>query len=61
MPCRKDIITTKANKNKHEETFKIEGKSARSQRWFDIDFDWIEVKFSMCEPEFYKKIFQRNE
>ena len=29
------------NKNKNEAKFKFQGQSARSQRWFDLDFDFI--------------------
>ena len=43
-----------ANKNKIEAKFKFQGQSERSQCWFDIDFDWIEVNFSTREPYFYK-------
>ena len=42
MLRRKDLKTTEANKNKNEAKFKFQGQSARSQRWFDLDFDWIE-------------------
>ena len=38
------------NKNKNEAKFKFQGQSARSQRWFDLEFDWIEVSYSTCEP-----------
>ena len=34
---------------------------ARSQRWFDLDLDWIEVNFSTREPDFYKKLFQSHD
>ena len=47
-----------ANKNKNEAKFKFQGLSARSQIWFDLDFDWIEVNFSTREPDLYKNIFQ---
>ena len=30
-----------ANKNKNEAKFKFQGQSARSQRWFDLEFDCI--------------------
>ena len=43
-----------ANKNKNEAKFKLQYQSARSQRWFDIYFDLIEVNFSTREPDFYK-------
>ena len=32
-----------ANKNKNEAKFKFQGQSSRSQRWFHLDFDWIEI------------------
>ena len=47
-----------ANKNKNEAKFMRQGQSARSQRWFDIQFDWIKVNFSTREPDFLKKLFQ---
>ena len=50
-----------ADKNKSEAKFKFQGQSARSQRWFDLDFDWIEVNFSTREPDFYRKIIQSND
>ena len=52
MLFRKDLKTTEANKNKNEANFKFQGKSARSQRWFDLDFYWIEEKFITREPDF---------
>ena len=48
---RKDLKFIAANKNKNEAKFKFQGLSARSQRWFDIDFYWIEVNFSTREPD----------
>ena len=45
------------NKNKNEAKFKFHGQSTISQRWLDLDFDWIEVNFSICELVFYKKHF----
>ena len=41
--------------------FKFQGRSARSQRWFDLEFDWIEVNFRTCDPDFYKKLFLVHE
>ena len=46
------------DKNKNEAKFKFLGQLARSQSWFGIGFDWIEVNFSTREPNFYKKMFQ---
>ena len=48
-----------ANNNKNEAKFKFQDQSARSQRWFDLGFNWIEVNFSTREPDLYKKICQR--
>ena len=45
------------NKNKNEAKLKFQGISARSQRWFDFDCDWIGVNFGTREPDFYKKPF----
>ena len=50
-----------ANKNKNEAKLKFHGPSARSQRWFDLDFDWIKVSFSTREPDFSKNLFQRHD
>ena len=48
------------NKNKNEAKFKFQGQSERSQCWFDLDFDCIEVNFIIREPDLYKKLFQRH-
>ena len=58
---RKDLKCVATDKNKNEAKFKFQGQSARKQRWFDIDFDWIEVNFSTHEPDFYKKLFQSHD
>ena len=57
---RKDLKLIAVNKNKNKAKFKFQGQSARSQRWVDLDFDWIEVNFSTCEPDFYQKLFQSH-
>ena len=44
----------------YEAKFKFQGQSAISQRWFDLDLDWIEVNFSTSEPDFYRKKFQSH-
>ena len=54
---RKDLKFIAANKNKNEAKFKFQDKYVRSQRWFDIDFDQVEVNFSTHETNFYKKLF----
>ena len=58
---RKDLLFYAADKNKNESTFKFQGQSARSQLWFDLDLDWIDMNFSTREPDFYKKIFQSHD
>ena len=49
---QKNLKLISANRNKNEAEFKFQGLSAISQRWFDLDFDWIEVNFSTREPIF---------
>ena len=48
MLRQKDLKTNIANTNKNEAKFKFQGQFATSQRWFDIDFDWIEENASTC-------------
>ena len=55
---RKDLKFVATDWDKNEAKFEFQGQSARSQRWFDLDFDWIEVNFSTREPDFYKNIFK---
>ena len=55
---RKDLKFAGTDRNKNEAKFKFQGQSARSQRWFDNDLDCIEVNFSTCEPNLYKRLFQ---
>ena len=52
---------TKENININEDKFKFQGESKRSQRWFDLDFDWIEENFSTHKPDLYKTIYQRHD
>ena len=49
---RKDLLFDAADKNKTESKFKFQGQSARSQLWFDLDLDWIDINFSTREPDF---------
>ena len=58
---RKDLLFDAADKNKTEQKFKFQGQSARSQLWFDLNLDWIEINFSTLEPDFYKKLFQSHD
>ena len=41
--------------------FKFQGYPARSQRWFDLNFDWIGESFSTRAPDLYEKFFQRHD
>ena len=52
---------TEENENKNDNKFKFQGQSARSQRWFDIDFYLIKGNVSACKPDLYKKIYQRQD
>ena len=58
MVCPKDLKKIATDKKTNEAKFKFQGQSERSQRWFDLDLDWIEVNFSTREPDLYKKLFQ---
>ena len=58
---RKGLKFIAENKNKNEAEFKFQGRSARSQRWFDLDFHWIEVNFTTRETDLYKKRFQSHD
>ena len=58
---QKDLKFDAADKNKNESKFKFQGQSARSQLWFDLDLDWIDMNFSTREPDFYKKLFQSHD
>ena len=51
MLSQKDLKCFATDKIKNEAKFKFQVQSARSQRWFDIDFYWIEVNFSTREPD----------
>ena len=55
---RNDLKFIAENRNKNEAKFKFQGQYERSHRWFDLDFDWIEVNFSTREPDLYKNFFR---
>ena len=61
MLCQKDLKFNEANKNENKSKFKFQGQSARSQRWFDLDFDWIEETFRTRDPDLCRKIYQRHD
>ena len=55
---RKYLKLITENKNKNQVKFKFQGLSARSQRWFDLDFDWFKVNFSTRRPDLYNIFFK---
>ena len=57
----KDLKFVAIHKKKNEDTFKFQGKSEISQRWFDLKLDWIEINFSTLETDLYKKVFQSHD
>ena len=61
MLHREDLKFVATYKSKNEAKFKFQGQSARSQQWFDLDLDQIEVNFSTRDPDFYKICFQSHD
>ena len=59
--CQKDLKFVATCRNKNEAKFKLQGQSARSQLWFDLDLYWIDIHFSSHEPDLYKKLFQSHD
>ena len=57
---RKDLLFVPSDKNKTESKFKFQCQSARSQLWFDIDLDWIDINFSTCKLDFYKETISKS-
>ena len=58
MLRQKDLKFVATDKNKNGAKLKFQRQSSISQRWFDLDFDWIEVSLRTREPCFYKKFFK---
>ena len=58
MLRRKYLKFVAADKNKNEAKFKFQGQSARSQRWFHLDFYWIGVNLAHVSLIFIKKNFK---
>ena len=56
----KGLISTEADKNENEYKFKLQGLSAISHRWFNLDFDWIEVNFDTNKSDFIKETFKNS-
>ena len=55
---RKELKCFATDKNKNDAKFKFQGQSARSQPWFNLELNWVEINFSTREPDFYKKLFK---
>ena len=48
------------NKNKiKQSTFKFEGQSEKSMKYFSLEKKWIETNFNTREKDFYQMLFQR--
>ena len=58
---REDLLFDAADKNKTESKFKFQGQYARSQLWFDLNLDWIDINFSTREPDFHRRLFQSHD
>ena len=50
------------NKKERDNTNKyhLQGQSARSKDWFDLDHEWLEEENCTREPEFYTKTYMIN-
>ena len=58
---RKYLKFVATDKNTNEAKFKFQGQSAGSQRWFDLDLDWIELDFITHEPDLYRELCQSHD
>ena len=38
---------------------KFQGKFTASTGWFNLDHEWLKIKFSTLEPKFYKNFWKR--
>ena len=49
------------NKKEKENTkkYNFQGKYARSIRWFDLDYEWLEENFRTREPDLYIYFYQK--
>ena len=54
-----DLKFVATDKNKNKAKFKFQDQSTRSQWWFDLGLDWIEVNFSTRELDFFKETFSK--
>ena len=54
------IIFQKESDNKKENTkkYNLQGESAISIRWFNLDPEWSEENFTTHEPDFYEIMYQ---
>ena len=57
---RKDLKFIAENRNKNEAKFKVQVQYERSQSWFDLEFDYIEVNFITHEPDLYQRLFRSH-
>ena len=46
-------------KEKYKTTkFNLEGQSAKTKHWFDLDHEGLKDNFMTREPDFYKRLYQ---
>ena len=58
MIRQKYLKITEVNKDKNENKFKFQGRSARSQNWFDFGFDWTEEILAHVNLIYIRKYFK---
>ena len=46
--------------NENTKKYQLQGRSARSTRWFDLDHEWLEETFYTREPDLYKPLCKMN-
>ena len=56
MIRQKDLDNKKLKEKRNK--YNLQGKSAISKLWLDLDHEWIEEIFSTSEPEFYKNFIK---
>ena len=43
---------------RRKDSYKFEGKSKGYTGWFNIDHEFLKIKFSTPEPDFYKRLYE---
>ena len=55
---RKYLKFVATDQNKNEAKFKFQGQYARSQIWFNLDLDWIEINLSLVNLIYIRNFFK---